>query len=142
MALLRPDEESKAREWFAALERPVELLVALGPEETPLAGAQDVDFGAETVRVAEGLAELGERVSCRIEQEPEGFPRFPAISVRPEGRDVGIRYDGLPWGYEVGSLVGAILEAGKAEPTLRPESLDALAALDRELTLEVFVTPT
>jgi alkyl hydroperoxide reductase subunit F len=142
MALLRPEEEAKAREWFAALERPVELLVALGPEETPLAGAGDVDFGVEAVRVAEGLAELGEIVSVRVEHEPEGFPRFPAISVRPEGRDVGIRYDGLPWGYELGSLVGAILEAGKAEPTLRPESVEALAALDRDLTLDVFVTPT
>lgn len=142
MALLRPEEEAKARDWFAALERPVELLVALGPEETPQTGVQDVDFGAETVRVAEGLAELGELVSCRIEQEPQGFPRFPAISVRPEGRDVGIRYDGLPWGYEVGSLVGAILEAGRVEPTLRPESVDALAGLDRELALDVFVTPT
>ena len=123
-------------------ERPVELLVALGPEETPLAGAQDVDFGAEAVRLAEGLAELGELVSCRVEQEPEGFPRFPAISVRPEGRDVGVRYDGLPWGYEMGSLVGAIVEAGRAEPSLRPESVEALAALDRELALDVFVTPT
>ena len=28
MALLRPEEEAKVREWFAALERPVELLVA------------------------------------------------------------------------------------------------------------------
>lgn len=142
MALLRPEEEAKAREWFAELGRPVELLVALGPEETPLPGGRDVEFGAEAVRVAEGLAELGDFVSVRVEEEPEGFPRFPAISVRPEGRDVGVRYDGLPWGYELGSLVGAILEAGKAEPTLRAESLEALGALDRDLSLEVFVTPT
>ena len=142
MTLLRPEEEAKAREWFAALERPVELLVALGPEETPLPGGRDLDFGAEAVRLAEGLAELGELVSVRVEQEPEGFPRFPAIAVRPEGHDVGVRYDGLPWGYELGSLVGGILEAGKAEPTLRPESLEALGALDRELALDVFVTPT
>jgi alkyl hydroperoxide reductase subunit F len=142
MALLRPGDEARAREWFGALERPVELFVALGPEETPLPGAHDVDFGAETVRVAEGLAELGAGLSCRVEHEPDGFPRFPAISVRPEGRDVGIRYDGLPWGYELGSLVGAIVEAGKSEPTLRPESVEALAGLDRELQLDVFVTPT
>ena len=130
------------REWFAELERPVELLVALGPEETPGAGAGDVDFGAEMVRVCEGLAELGERVSCRAEEQPEGFPRFPAVSVRPEGRNVRVRYDGLPWGYELGSLVGAVVEAGRAEPTLRPESLETLAALDRDLALDVFVTPT
>jgi alkyl hydroperoxide reductase subunit AhpF len=142
VGLLRAEEEAKVREWFAALERPVELLVALGPEETPLAGAGDVDFGAEMVRVCEGLAELGEGVTCRVEQEPEGFPRFPAVSIRPEGRDVGVRYDGLPWGYELGSLVGAIVEAGLDEPSLRAESLAALEELDRELALEVFVTPT
>lgn len=142
MPLLRPEEETKLRGWFAELQRPIELLVALGPEETPRPGSGDVDFGAEIVRVCEGLAELGGCVTCRVEDEPEGFPRFPAVSVRPEGRDVGVRYDGLPWGYELGSLVGAIVEAGRAEPTLRPESLEALEDLDRDLTLDVFVTPT
>jgi NADH-dependent peroxiredoxin subunit F len=142
MALLRADEEAKVREWFAGLERPVELLVAVGPEESPLAGAGDVDFGAEMIRVCEELAALGERVSCRVEHEPEGFPRFPSVSIRPDGLDAGVRYDGLPWGYELGSLVGAIAEAGRAEPSLRPESRAALEELERDLSLEVFVTPT
>jgi alkyl hydroperoxide reductase subunit F len=142
MALLRAEEETKVREWFAELDRAVELLVAVGPEETPLAGSGDVDFGAETVRLCEELAELGDRVSCRVEQEPAGFPRFPAVSIRPDGNDVGVRYDGLPWGYEVGSLVGAIVEAGREKPSLRPESVAALAELDRDLALDVFVTPT
>ena len=39
-------------------------------------------------------------------------------------------------------LIGGILEAGKAEPTLRPESQELLAALDRDVALDVFVTPT
>jgi alkyl hydroperoxide reductase subunit AhpF len=142
MPLLRPEEETKVREWFAELERPVELFVGLGPEETPRAGSGDLDFGAEMVRVCEALAELGEGVTCRVEEEPDGFPRFPAVSIRPDGRDVGVRYDGLPWGYELGSLVGAIVEAGRAEPTLRPDSLAALEELDRELAVDVFVTPT
>ncbi len=157
MPLLRSEEETKVREWFAKLERPVELLVALkagsdageagdarpeAPEETPRAGSGDVDFGAQLVRLCEGLAALGERVTYRLEEEPEGFPRFPAVSIRPDGRDAGVRYDGLPWGYELGSLVGAIVEAGRAEPTLRPDSLAALEELDRDLALDVFVTPT
>ncbi|HET7353635.1 MAG TPA: hypothetical protein VFJ11_06260 [Gaiellaceae bacterium] len=142
MALLRAEEETKVREWFAELERPVELFVALGPEETPLAGAGDVDFGAEMERVCEGLAELGESVTYRVEQEPEGFPRFPAVSIRPDGMDVGVRYDGLPWGYELSSLVGAIVEAGRNTPSLRAESLAALEELVHDLALDVFVTPT
>jgi alkyl hydroperoxide reductase subunit F len=142
MPLMRSEEETKVREWFAELERPVKLLVGLGPEETPRAGSGDIDFGAEMVRVCEGLAELGELVTCTVEEEPEGFLRFPAVSIRPDGRDAGVRYDGLPWGYELGSLVGAIVEAGRAESTLRPDSLEALGQIDRELTLDVFVTPT
>jgi alkyl hydroperoxide reductase subunit F len=142
MALLRDEEEAKVREWFAGVERPVELLVALGPEETPRPGSGDVDFGAEMVRLCEGLAELGDDVTCRVEEEPEGFPRFPAVSIRPDGRDAGVRYDGLPWGYELGSLVGAIVEAGREESSLRAESLAALEELNRGLALDVFVTPT
>ena len=142
MALLRAEEETRVREWFAELERPVELFVALGPEETPAPGAGDVDFGAEMVRVCEGLAELGDRVTCRVEEEPEGFPRFPAVSIRPDGRDAGLRYDGLPWGYELASLVGAVVEAGRLESSLRPESRAALDELERDLALDVFVTPT
>ncbi|MGH3009392.1 MAG: hypothetical protein ACRDLM_08320 [Gaiellaceae bacterium] len=142
MGIFRPEETEKVRAWFAELERPVELVVALGPEETPLAGAGDVDFGAEALRLVEALAELGESVTHRVEEEPADVPRFPSISVRPAGRDAGVRYDGLPWGYEMGSLVGAIVEAGRAESSLQPESVAVLEELERDLSLDVFVTPT
>jgi alkyl hydroperoxide reductase subunit AhpF len=142
MAIFRPDEELKVRELLAGLERPVELLVAHGPEETPLPGARDVDFGAETERIVRELAALSEQVTCRVEQEPVGFDRYPAVAVLPEGDDVGLRYYGLPWGYELGSLIGALLEAGRRESSLKPDSLERLAALDRDLALDVFVTPT
>jgi alkyl hydroperoxide reductase subunit AhpF len=168
MAIFRPEEEPKVRELLDALERPVELLVALGPEVTPLPGARDVDFGAETERIVRELAALSEHVSFRVEEKlhtgdrPESFTehqthsqrhgpapgehpafdRYPAVAVLPEGVDVGLRYYGLPWGYELGSLIGAVLEAGKRGSSLKAESLEALAALDRDLVLDVFVTPT
>jgi alkyl hydroperoxide reductase subunit AhpF len=81
-------------------------------------------------------------VTSRVEEEPEGFDRYPAVAVLPEGREVGIRYYGLPWGYELASLIGAVLEAGKTESSLTPESLERLASLDRDLAIDVFVTPT
>ena len=127
---------------LSELERPVELLLALGPEETPLAGARAIDFGAEALRLCEELAALGDELTLRVEERPEGFERFPSISVRPEGEDAGVRYDGLPWGYELSSLVGAIREAGRRESTLRPESLEALLALEDDMAVDVFVTPT
>jgi alkyl hydroperoxide reductase subunit F len=137
--IFRPEDEARVRERFDALERPVELVVALGPEETPQHGARDVDFGAETVRVVEELSSLSDKVTCRVGQEA---PRYPAVFVRPDGEEIGVRYDGLPWGYELSSLVGAVLEAGRRESSLRPESLEALSRLDRDLAIDVFVTPT
>src|SRR3954453_22358685 len=142
MPIFRPGEESKARELLDALERHVELLVAHGPEETPLPGARDVDFGAEPGRVVSELCELSGKLTLRVESEPAGFERYPAIAVLPEGEDRGVRYYGLPWGYELASLVGAVIEAGKRESTLQPESVQRLEALDRDLTIDVFVTPT
>jgi len=142
MTIFRAEDEARVRELFDALERPVELLVAHGPEEMPLPAARDVDFGAETERIVRGLAELSDRVSVRVEEEPDGFERYPAVGVMPEGRDVGLRYYGLPWGYELGSLIGAVLEAGRLRPSLKPESLARLAELGRDLAIDVFVTPT
>jgi alkyl hydroperoxide reductase subunit AhpF len=142
MAIFRPEEEAKVRELLDALERPVGLLVAHGPEETPLPGARDVDFGAETERVVSELCELSGNLTFRVENEPAGFERYPAIAVLPEGEDRGVRYYGLPWGYELASLVGAVIEAGKRDSTLQAESLERLGALDRDLAIDVFVTPT
>src|SRR5437762_13374356 len=105
MPIFRAEEEQRVRELLGGLERPVELLVALGPEETPLPGARDVDFGAETVRIVEELAALSELVTYRVEDRPPGVAMFPAVLVLPEGKDVGLRYYGLPWGYEPGPLI-------------------------------------
>jgi len=141
--LFRPHEAARVRELLAELERPVELLLALGPEETPLAGVREIDFAAETRRLCEELVALSTgRLSLRVEERPPGFERFPSIDVRPEGEDAGVRYDGLPWGYELSSLVGAIREAGLATVILSEDSLEALAALKEDVAVDVFVTPT
>jgi alkyl hydroperoxide reductase subunit AhpF len=140
--MFRPEDEARVRELFAGLVRPVELLVAHGPEETPLPGARDIDFAAETERVARELSELCELVTVRVEQEPDGFERYPGVAVLRDGRDAGVRYYGLPWGYELGSLVGAALEAGRSESSLSQETLDRLSALERDVAIDVFVTPT
>ena len=165
MTIFRPEDEARVRELLQGLQRPVELLVAHGPEEMPLPAARDVDFGAETERVVRELASLSDSLSVRVEEEPasaaegsavyrpgadglagdassHGFERYPAVAVLPEGRDAGVRYYGLPWGYELGSLIGAVLEAGRIESSLKPESLARLAELDRDLAIDVFVTPT
>ena len=91
----------------------------------------------------EALAGLGERVSLRVTDEPElEVERFPAICVLADGEDTRIRYYGLPWGFEVASIVGAVLEAGGPSRAWRPRRSRCSAGLEQDVTLEVFVTPT
>ena len=70
-----------------------------------------------------------------------GVEWAPALAVIG-ARDAGIRYYGIPQGYEIESLVDAIEIAAGGGPTLSDDSLDALDTLERDVHLRVFVTPT
>ena len=115
------------------------LLLELGPEEAPvtvLAGGREIDFGEETRTLLEQLADLSDHVGLTV-RETEIPGRWPKTTVAD-----ALVYHGLPWGYELTTLVGAIAEAGRATSSLSPGSVDALAALERDVALEVYVTPT
>ena len=71
-----------------------------------------------------------------------GIDRAPGIAIVGP-RDLGLRYYGTPAGHELRSLADAVALAGGAAGEaggLAPESLAALAALDRPLDIKVFVT--
>jgi alkyl hydroperoxide reductase subunit AhpF len=70
-----------------------------------------------------------------------GIDRAPAVAVVGNA-DLGIRYYGVPAGYELASLVDAVLLAGSGEHGLTAESLARLGELDGPVDIKVFVTPT
>ena len=70
-----------------------------------------------------------------------GVDKAPGLAV-VGAVDLGLRYYGVPTGYEVESLIDAIELAARGEPHLAHETVEALNALDRDLHLQVFVTPT
>jgi alkyl hydroperoxide reductase subunit AhpF len=132
-------ERAAIREVFAALEKDVPILLELGPEETPvtvLAGGREIDFGDETRLLLEQLAELSDRIELTV-TETDAPGRWPKTTVAGE-----LAYHGLPWGYELTTIVGAIVEAGRTAPSLSPASLEMLASLEQDVALEVYVTPT
>jgi len=65
----------------------------------------------------------------------------PAIVV--EGaRDYGIRFYGVPTGYEFSNLIDAIIVASTGEPALSDDTKASLAALAGDVDIKVFSTPT
>lgn len=69
--------------------------------------------------------------------------QVPTIAVGPAGTDSGVRFQGLPAGYEFTSFVETLTSAGN-EPGhgLAIETLEALAALPADVEIKTFVTPT
>lgn len=56
--------------------------------------------------------------------------------------DYGIRYAGIPSGYEFSSLIQDLILVSGRDSGLAPETRAALAELKQPVLLQVFVTPT
>jgi glutaredoxin-like protein len=67
--------------------------------------------------------------------------KIPAVVVEGEV-DYGIRFFGVPSGYEFGSLLEAVNVVSRRNAILAPETLEILQPLDRDVHIQVFVTPT
>ena len=140
MSSLGERDAAAVREVLAALERDVEVMLELGPSATPVtlvvAGGRDIDTGAETQRVVEAVCAESDRVTLVVVEHDDPGP-WPRTTIGP-----GLEYLGMPLGYELTSLVHGILEAGRVESSLSQSSLERLTGLERDLTIDVFVTPT
>jgi alkyl hydroperoxide reductase subunit AhpF len=140
MTVIGEREAHAIGELFAGLDRDVELRLELGPATervTVITGSRELDFGDEARKLSEAVSGLSERVRLEVvEREEPG--RYPSLTIKPGE----LRYYGLPWGYELSTLVYAIAEAGKGQPSLSEASRSALATLERDVAIDVYVTPT
>ncbi len=80
------------------------------------------------------------RWDARSEAEV-GIARTPAIVLLGE-RDYGIRYYGVPDGYELETFLGTIRAAAERSSGLAGDSVARLRGLGRPVHLEVFASPT
>lgn len=112
---------------------------------------QDVPcvFCTETVQVATELGELSPKIKVEVYDFVKDqmkatelrIDKIPAIAVVGR-KDHGIRFYGMPTGYEFRSLVGAIVDVSTGESGLSKKTKDAMKNLDQPVHLQVFVTPT
>ena len=110
-------------------------------------------FGCDTCyearQVADQMASLSEQITVeehnlvldKDEVSKYQVDQVPVIAVVAE-RDVGIRYYGVPAGFEVESLVSAIEVVAGLAPAVSVSTQSLLDALVRDVRISVFVTPT
>ncbi|HHH40510.1 MAG TPA: glutaredoxin [Chloroflexi bacterium] len=143
MPLLDDAIREEVRTMLTGLMEPVRVVVFTQPFQC--------QYCAETRQLVEEVAALSDKIAVEVydlSQDREeamalGVDKAPAIvPMRADGTDYGVRFFGIPSGYEFGSLLDAILTVSAGRVDLMPETMAFLEALPEPLHLQVFVTPT
>lgn len=102
----------------------------------------------ETRQFVEEIGSLSDRLKVKIynfvtDKEMSAkfkIDKIPAIVLLDkDGVDHGIRFFGLPGGYEINSFLGSIIElSGKREP-IPDDIMNRIKAVDRDVHIQVFV---
>ena len=141
MGLLQDSDVAEVRERFEELTTPVKLI--------HFTQELNLEYGREARELLEELTQISDKLSLEsydflLDKEKVseyGVDKVPATVIR-NGKDYGIRFFGLPAGYEFAALLDAILAVSAGDSGLKPESREKLALLTQPLHLQVFTTPT
>ena len=141
MAVLTEDLRHTLQKEFEELARKVKLVVFT--QEFECAHCR------ENTSLAQEVASLSDKLDIEVHDfvldkeavERYGVDKIPAIAVEGE-KDYGVRFYGVPAGYEFATLIEAIKSVSAGESGLAPKTKEALAGLKDPLHLQVFVTPT
>src|ERR1700757_1842701 len=106
MALIRDDEASEIRERFKGLIEPVRLV--------HFTQELNLQYGREAKQLLEELVVLSDKLSLEVYNflldkqrvSEYAIDKVPATAVR-NGKDYGIRFYGVPAGYEFATLLDA-----------------------------------
>jgi len=110
----------------------------------------ECNFCAATHELIDTVAGLSKKISLEVydfikdkgKADELGIDKIPAIAVVGE-EDYGIRFFGIPSGYEFQTLVEAIVLASGSDNGLPPEAISALnKAVTKPVEIQVFVIPT
>ena len=141
MAFLQARDEAAVKKEFERIGGPVKLTV--------FASELGGENNTQTVALIREVAALSDRLSVTVlnphidreQAEAYGVSESPVVVV--EGaRDYGIRFLGIPAGYEFSNLIDSIVAVSTGEAGLTEETKTALAGLTEDVTIKVFATPT
>lgn len=109
----------------------------------------DCQYCKETEALMTEVAELSDKITLEVHDlvsdkevaDTYGISRAPATVILGT-RDYGIRFYGIPSGYEFNSLIEAISTVSGEQHGLAAETVEKLSALQEPVHVQVFVTPT
>lgn len=141
MAFLKEQDRIEIRKRLEGLQNPVKLVFFTQELECM--------YCKETHQLLQELAELSDKLTLEVYNfaidremaEKFSIDKIPATVVMGE-KDYGIRFYGIPSGFEFSTLLEDILMVSREDSGLGEETRKALKAITTPVHLQVFVTPT
>ena len=123
------------------LVNPVKLVVFTQKFECP--------YCAQTRSLVEELAGLSDKISVEVydfaadvdKARAYGVDKVPAIAIVGV-KDYGLRFYGLPYGYEFGTFLEGITSVSRGRADLSEETKEKLKGVKAPVHIQVFVTLT
>lgn len=141
MSFLKDEDKKFVEDIFKTLKNNVKLLMFTQELEC--------QYCRETKQILEEISELSAKIELDIfnfqtdkeQVQKYKIDKIPATVILGE-KDYGIRYYGIPSGYELGSVLEDIVDISKSETNLSDKIKDQIAQFNKPIHLQVFVTPT
>ena len=141
--MLREEDMKEVQERLSDMKDPVKLIFFT----QQLAGA--CQYCVETERLLRDVAGLSEKLELEIlnfitdkeQVESLKIDKIPATCVQSK-KDIGIRFYGIPAGYEFASLLETILMISSGDSGLSDDVKKQLAQVQKPVHIQVFATPT
>jgi len=141
MKLLNADTQKEVQSILQEMKDPVKMILFVKNE--------DCIYCKETQQLLEEVKELNDKISLEVynidfakeKAEYYNIDKAPAIILENDS-DFGIRFYGIPSGYEFGTLLQDLIYISKKETELSPSTKDFIKKINKPLHIQVFVTPT
>lgn len=140
---LIPDEKKELlrKELKEKVEKPVKIVMFTQEFECR--------FCSDTRKLAEEVASLNDKITLEVfdfvtdesKAKEFGIEKIPALAIIGE-RDYGVRFYGIPYGYELQTLIKAIINVSEGKTNLSDKTKEILAEVNRPVHIQVFVSLT
>jgi len=106
-------------------------------------------FCSDTRQLVQELAVLNDKISVEVydfvadsdKAKEYGIEKIPALAIIGK-KDYGVRIYGIPYGYELQTLIEAVINVSKGTTNLSEKTKTILADVKAPVHIQVFVTLT
>jgi glutaredoxin-like protein len=140
---LIPDDKKEAikNEFKEKLEKPVKIIMFTQELECR--------FCSDTRQLVQDMATLSDKITTDVydfvadadKAKQYGIDKIPALAIIGE-IDYGVRIYGIPYGYELQTLMDAIINVSRGKTDISDKTREVLKDIKAPVHIQVFVTLT